>query len=157
MHGHQLYLVALLGNIAVAEKRDVGKVMLHCALLAAARLVFVDRLLELSQIVEPLLTALGAQRLFIAAFVQNVRKHLGNRAALIRVRKALDQVDKLSCLRAAEHTVLQMIFERCVETCPLFFRRLLQKGHAPLAEVPLGHIGDATERQIILIGDHAQV
>lgn len=67
--GHQLHLVALLGDITVAEKRDMDKVVLHRALLTAARLVFVDGLLELGQIIEPLLTALGAQRLFIAALV----------------------------------------------------------------------------------------
>lgn len=83
--GHQLHLVALLGDIAVAEKRDVGEVMLHRALLAAARLVFVDGLLELGQIVQPLLTALGAQRLFIPALVQNIREHLRDGPTLIRV------------------------------------------------------------------------
>ena len=123
--GHQLHLVALLGDIAVAEKRDVGEVMLHRALLAAARLVFVDGLLELGQIVQPLLTALGAQRLFIPALVQNIREHLRDGPPLIRVRKALDQIDKLLCLRAAEHAVFEVVFERYIEARPLFFRRLL--------------------------------
>ena len=71
--------------------RNVGEVMLHRALLAAARLVFVDGLLELGQIVQPLLTALGAQRLFIPALVQNIREHLRDGPPLIRVRKALDR------------------------------------------------------------------
>ena len=125
MDGHQLHLVALLGDIAVAEKRDVGEVMLHRALLAAARLVFVDGLLELGQIVQALLTALGAQRLFIPALVQNIREHLRDGPTLIRVRKALDQIDELLCLRAAEHAVFEVVFERYIEARPLFFRRLL--------------------------------
>ena len=69
VHGHQLDLVARLRAVGVREQRDMREVMLDRRFLAAGRFVFVDRLLELGKVVQSLLTALGAERCFIAAFV----------------------------------------------------------------------------------------
>ena len=70
MNGHELYLIALLGRIAVGKERHARQIIFEHCLFAAGRLVFVDGLLELSQIVEPLLTALGAQHGLIAARIE---------------------------------------------------------------------------------------
>jgi len=54
----------------------MGEIMLQGSLLAAAGLIFIYRLLKLRQVIQPLLTALGAQQLLISALVQNIRQYI---------------------------------------------------------------------------------
>ena len=70
VYGHELHLVVAAVRIAVGEQGYVGEVVLQGTFLSAAYLVFVNGLLQLRQVVQPLLAARGAQRRLIAAFVE---------------------------------------------------------------------------------------
>ena len=50
-----------------------------------------------------------------------------------------------------------MVPQRLIQRGSLFLGRFLQKRHAPLSQIPFGHIGNPPKGQIVLIGDHAQV
>ena len=76
MDGHQLHPVPLFGGIRIGEQRRTGQIVLQGDLLPAGGLVLVYRLLQLRQVVQPLLAALGAEHLLIAALVEDGRKHL---------------------------------------------------------------------------------
>ena len=133
------------------------QIILQRALLAAGGLILIDRLLELGQIVQPLLTALGAQHFLIAAAVQQRGEHLGDRPARIRGGELLDQRDKPPCVRPAERLVLQIALQRLIERAVVLRRIFPQKPHPFDAQLPPWHIGDARKGKIVLIRDHPQV
>ena len=135
----------------------MGQVALQRDLLAAGRLKVVHRLLQLRQIVQPLLAALGPQRFFVSALVQRRRQNLGHRTLGVIRRKAVDQPDKLFRLRALENTVLQVLHKGVVQGAAVLRRVLLQKSNPPLAYVPPGRVGNPQKREIVLIGDHPEI
>ena len=71
MNGHKLHLGGSVGSITVRKQRDVRQIVFKRCLLAAGGLIFVNGLLQLSQIVQPLLTALGSEHLLITAVVED--------------------------------------------------------------------------------------
>src|SRR5699024_9709232 len=99
---HQAHLVLSSRGIAVREQRHMGEVMLQRALLPAGRLILIDRLLELREIVEPFLAALRAEHLLIAAVIeqrgQKLRDLLPVRSRGIKFHKT----DELPGLRPLE-------------------------------------------------------
>ena len=115
MHGHQLDRLLPRSCVAVGKQRDVGQIIFKRTFLTAGVFVFIDRLLELGQIVQPLLAALGTQHLLIAALVQQRTEHLGNRLARIVRGKIPDQANELRRLGRAEQLVLQVALQGLVE------------------------------------------
>ena len=157
MHGHELHLVGRLVGVGVGKKRHMGQIVLERGLLAAGDFVIPDGLLELGQIVEPFLTALGAQHLLVAALVQHGRQELRHGALPVFRGKALDQTDELSRLRALEALVVQQLLQRLIQRAAVRGGVFLQQLHPAQADVPLGDVHDAAEGQIVLQGDHAQI
>ena len=74
--GHQLHLVPRLPGVGVGEQGHVGEIVLQGALLAAGGLILIDRLLQLGQIVQPVLASLGAEHHLVAALVEYGGQHL---------------------------------------------------------------------------------
>ena len=157
MDGHELDLAVGDGLLRIGEQRHVLHVVLQRGLLPATGLVFVDGLLELRQVVEPLLAAFRAQHGLIAALVHQFRKQFGDGHGLGKFGESLDQIDKLRGFRALEDLVVQVVLQAGVQTRPLFLRGLFQVLHAPLPQIALGHVGDAPEAQVVPVGQHAQV
>ena len=84
MDGHEPHLVLhLVHRVGVREQGNMRQVVLERHLLPARRLKLVDGLLQLSQVVEPLLAALSAQRALVAAFRQHGRQNLRHRPSLV--------------------------------------------------------------------------
>ena len=54
VHGHQLHAVAAVARVGVCKQGHMGQIVLERAFLAARRLIFIDGLLQLGQIVQPL-------------------------------------------------------------------------------------------------------
>ena len=131
--------------------------MLERAFLAAGRLVGIDRLLEFGQIVQPHLAALRAEHGLVAALVQNGGQQLGNGHLIINAGERFDQRDEFPALRPAQQLAVQIPAQRVVERTAVLRSVVLQKRHAPLAKVPLRHVRNAQERQIVPAGDHAQI
>ena len=84
MDGHQLHLVlGVIPAVRVGEQGGIGQVVGQRHLLAAGGLIHIHRLFQLRQIVQPLLTALGAEHLLIAALIEDSRQHLRHGLALV--------------------------------------------------------------------------
>ena len=83
MNGHEFDLISLIPCIAVGEEGNMRQIMLQRTFLTAGRLIFINRLLQLGQLVQPFLASLCPQRLFIAALVEDRSQHFGNRTVLI--------------------------------------------------------------------------
>ena len=82
--------------------------------LAAGRFVVVNRLLQLGKVVQPFLTALGAQSRLVAAFVENRRKHLGHRTVCIGRREALDELYEPVRLGSLHDFVVEIAEQRFI-------------------------------------------
>ena len=123
----------------------MGQIVLECAFLAARRLIFIDGLLQLGQIVQPLLTALRAEHGLIAAFVQDGGQDLRDGPTGAVGRKGIDERDEACRTRAAEglraDTAAQGREQRTALLCGL----LLQQPAAALTDVALRLIDDAQE------------
>ena len=135
----------------------MAEVVREGALLAARLLVFADGLLELREVVQPLLAALGAEIFLIAAAVQHLAEQLRDAPALAAGGELLDERDEPPGLGAAEELVVEAAAERVVERAGVFRRVLAQKFHAPPPEVPPRHVGHAHEGEVVAVGDEAQV
>ena len=155
--GHEPHLIARVVEIGVCEQRNVRQIMLERTFLAAGRLVGIDRLLELGQIVQPHLAALRAEHGLVAALVQNGSQQLGNGHLIINAGERLDERDEFPALRPAQQLAVQIPAQRVVERTAVLRSVVLQKRHAAFAEVALRHVRNAQERQIVPAGDHAQI
>ena len=132
VHGHQLDRLPPHGCIAVRKQRDVGQVILERTFLPAGIFIFIDRLLELGQVVQTLLATLSAQHFLIAAPVQQRGKHLGDGFPRVIRREVLDQMDKLPHLCGVEQLMLQIALQRFIKRAAILFCILLDKAHALL-------------------------
>jgi hypothetical protein len=83
----------------------MGQVVLQSTLLPAGDLVVVDGLLELREVVQPLLTALGAEHLLIAACIEHGGEDFRNGPLRIVRGEALDEGEELLGLGALEEAV----------------------------------------------------
>ena len=113
--GHEPHLIARIVEIGVCEQRNVRQIMLQRAFLAAGRLVGIDRLLQLGQIVQPHLAALRAEHGLVAALVQNGGQQLGNGHLIINAGERFDQRDEFPALRPAQQLAVQIPAQRVVE------------------------------------------
>ena len=158
MDGHKAHLVlSFVERIGIGEQRHMGKVVLKRHLLPAVALELVDRLFELCHVVEPLLASLRAKRLFVAAFVDERRKHLRHRPALERCAELADERHELLRLRALEYLVVDRLLERLEKRARMRFGVVLEKRHAALPEIALGNVCHAHEGKIVLVRDKPQV
>ena len=131
--------------------------MLQRDFLTARRFILVHGLLELGQVVQPLLAAFGAKRFLIAAGVENCRQDLRYRPALVLGGKGLDELCELAGLRPLKQAVVHRFDQGFVQGAAAGVGVFLQKGHAPLAQIALRHVGDPPEGQVVFIGDDAQI
>ena len=76
MDGHQLHTVPHLPGVAIGKEGHMGQVVLQGTFLAAGGLILIDRLLQLGQIVQPVLASLGAEHHLVAALVEYGGQHL---------------------------------------------------------------------------------
>ena len=91
MNRHQLHFAFGFGAVRIGEQGHMGQVMGQGNFFAAGSFVFINGLLQLRYIVETFLAAFRAQHFFIAAFIQNGGKDLGNGAVFISGGVALYQ------------------------------------------------------------------
>ena len=91
MDGHQLHTVPHLPGVAIGKEGHVGQVVLQGTFLAAGGLILIDRLLQLGQIVQPLLAPLSAEHRLIAALIEHGGEHFGDRPPLAADGEPLDQ------------------------------------------------------------------
>ena len=158
MDGHEAHLVlSFVERIGIGEQCHMGKVVLERHLLPAVALELVDRLFELCHVVEPLLAPLRAKRLFVAAFVDERRKHLRHRPALERCAELADERHELLRLRALEYLVVDRLLERLEKRARVRFGVVLEKRHAALPEIALGNVCHAHEGKVVLVRDKPQV
>ena len=157
VNGHQPHLVSLLRRVGIGEQSHMGQIVLQGDLLPAGGLVLIYRLLQLRQIVQPFLAALGAEHLLVAALIEEGRKHLGHRSPPISGGKGLYQADKPSGACSFEKWVLQIVLQRLIQGAALPLCVLLQKCHPPLPKIPLGDVDDPPEGKVVLVGNHPQV
>ena len=155
--GHELHSVAAGVRVAVGEEGHVGEVVRQRALLSARLLIFADGLLELREVVQTLLTALGAQMLFVAAAVEHLREQLRDAPFLAACGELLHQRDELPGLGAAEELLVQIAAERVVERAGVFHRILAQVFHPAPPKVPPRHVRHAQEGEVVPVGKQAQV
>ena len=82
MNCHEPDFVIRIRRIAVGKQCHMREIVLGRGLFAAGSLIFVHGLLELGQIVQPVLAPLGPEHLLIAASVENIGKKLRDLSAL---------------------------------------------------------------------------
>ena len=130
--GHKPDALTPRRSVPGAVKRHVRQIGGGVGFLAAADLKIVDGLLQLRQIVQPILVALGPQRQLIAAGVQNAGEQLGDGEAAGGGCISLDQGDECRRLRAAEDLVVQRLPQGGIERAAMLRGVSLQEGDAPL-------------------------
>ncbi len=155
--GHELHLVPAVHGVLVGEKGDMRQIALQRPLLPAGDLEIVDRLLELRQVIEPLLASLGPQHPLVAGVVEDGGQQLrdGPRPALDGV--GVDEGDELPGLRGLDELLVQVGLQRGIEGTAVLGGVLAQKLQPPPAQVPLGRVAHPQEGEVVLVGRHAQV
>ena len=157
MDRHELDPVARVVGIGVGEHGHVRQIMFRRGFLAAHRFVFVDRLFQFGQIVQPLLAAFRPEHDLIPAFIEQHREQFRGRAVMRTGRKRFDQVHEFFRFRSPEYFIVERVFQRLIQ-CAMVFRGIsFQKFHPPDPQVPFRQIHDPPERQVVLQDDHAQI
>ena len=92
----------------------MGQVVLQGTFLAAGGLILIDRLLQLGQIVQPVLASLGAEHHLVAALVEYGGQHLRNWPPLAFGGKPLDQRHKRPGPRPLKQGLVQALLQGAV-------------------------------------------
>ena len=158
MNRHELHLIGrAIHRIGVGEQRHMRQIMLERHFFAACSFEFIDALLQLGHIVEPLLASLGAQHAIVAALVKYSRHHIAHRTPLELPAESLDERQKLLSLGALENFIVDGLLERLIQRALVLVSPLAQKRHASLAHVSFRHIRHARKRQVVLIRHEPQI
>ena len=157
MDGHELHPVPRLRHVLIRIQCDMGQVVLQRSLFTAGCLILENRLLQFRQIVQPLLTALGPERLFIPALVQQGGKQLRNRRAGIVPVVPFHQIQKFPGLRSPEDRIFPVHGQSAEQGTFFLLRLLLQKADPFLSQISFRNIADPEEGKIIPVTDHPKV
>ena len=135
----------------------MGEIGRGVRLLTAGDLKIVDGLLQLREVVQALLTALGAQRKLVAALVQKPGEQLGDGQRAGEGGEALDERDEAGGLCPAEDLGVQRSAQGGLERAAVFLGVGAKEGDAPLSQIALGAVHDPQKAQIVLTDRHAQI
>ena len=120
-------------------------------------LILKYRLLELRQIIKPVLSSLRAKHLLISGILKDFGQKLRYRNTLVITGVSFNDINKLFCPGSSERLIFK-IFTKChVQRAAVIPCILLQKCHTPFAKISLGHIADPSKRDIISIQDHSKI
>jgi len=157
VHRHELDLVTLHALVDVGEEGHMAKIVLDRGLLAALALVLEHGLAKLRQVVQPLLAALRAQGPLVPRLVKERGEKLRHRATLATDGVLVDEPHEGTRTRALEEWVVERAAQRLEERDMLPVGELPKEPHAVLADVSLGAVDDARQREVVLIRNHTQV
>ena len=157
VNGHEAHAPHLLLPVQVREQGGQVQVFPQGDLLPGARLVVEDALLQLREVVQPVLGPAEAQVFLVAALRQQAGEEIRQLHALPALPQAFDEAHVIRGPGAVEDGALQPFFQGVVQALPAVDRLLPQKGDALFPHAAPGLVHRAQEAEIVPGEDHAQV
>ena len=157
MNGHQLHRLGFFPLIHVGKQRGVVKIIAQRHLFPRFSGKVVNCLLQLRQIVEPLLFPTDPEHILIAALVQDACQQVCQIHAVVNRPVLFNQPHILPGPAAAEQFCVQTGFQSFVETALVQLRKLLQGSDSGAAHAPPRLIHRAQKADVVTAVNHAKI
>ena len=157
MDGHQLGGLGALGLIHVGEQGGVIQVVAQGDLFPRLPGEVVDGLLQLRQVVQPLLLAAVSQGGLVAAVHQHAGEQLGQLHGIVNRPVLFHHADVVLGVAAAEEIRFQQGDQRLVQRTAVEGHMLLQRRDPGSAHAAPWLVDGAQEADVVLGIDHAKV
>ena len=157
MDRHELHGGGLLHRVHVGKQRRVGQIPLQGHKLAGLCLIVIERLLQLRQVVQPVLLAGQAQHGLIAGIGQNTAEQIRQIHALVDGPVLFDHPGVLHRPAPAEQIRLQIFQQSLIQAQLPHGGVVLEIADAGAAHPPAGLVDRPQEGHVVSRSHHPQV
>ena len=143
VNSHELDGFAPFCRVGVGKQGHMVQVIGKQSFLPARRLILIDRLPKLREIVKPLLAPLRPQRFLIAALLKHRGDKLRDRHVVTALIKISDHIEEFPGSGPSENLLIRRLYESIDEQAVVLFRVLPEKSHPLFADISLRLVDDS--------------